>query len=212
MHGIGFLIVGAKPKFGAGFTGVMPYAYATSDRQISVGKMLFVAYLPFVSLSVIFIALAYAFPQYYTWFLVGFVGNFSGAIADLWIAGKMFQFLKFNNVLVQDTKIGLDVYSSDPGLAKLIKKQDEKTEDKTPFYKTWVVTTFSLLAIQLIAPVIMMWFGFKGSFTFGSQFFNLFVANVADDGFFFQLELLSPILAGGLTALVYTLALRFRKK
>ena len=32
MHGVGFIIAGAKPRFGVGIAGVMPIAYATADK------------------------------------------------------------------------------------------------------------------------------------------------------------------------------------
>lgn len=36
VHGLGFLLSGAKPKFGVGFVGIMPFAYATSGSNSKI--------------------------------------------------------------------------------------------------------------------------------------------------------------------------------
>ncbi len=48
LHGVGFLLAGARQKFGVGVAGFLPIAYATSNSKVRVLNMLLVGYLPLV--------------------------------------------------------------------------------------------------------------------------------------------------------------------
>ena len=109
-HGIGFMLNGARPTFGAGIEGMMPYCYATSRTKLSVHAMLLVAYLPIVMLSVVFITLAYLLPDYQSWCMGGFLANLGGSIGDLWIASKTWKYRTRDDIMVLDTKTGVEIY------------------------------------------------------------------------------------------------------
>lgn len=113
VHGVGFKLSGVKPTYGAGFTSLLPYFYTTSKDKVPLRAMLVTAYLPFVVLSVLFIALGIAFPQYRQIALIGFTANFAGAVGDIWLASKLWKYLPFNNVMILDIKSGVEIYSSD---------------------------------------------------------------------------------------------------
>lgn len=63
LHGLGFMLAGAKPKFGVALLGVMPAAYATAEGKISIKGVLLTLHLPLVVLSVIFIVAVQNFPS-----------------------------------------------------------------------------------------------------------------------------------------------------
>jgi hypothetical protein len=113
VHGIGFKLSGVKPSYGAGLTSLMPYFYATSKEKVPLRVMLMTAYLPFVVLSIIFIALGVALPQYRQIALIGFTANFAGAVGDIWLASKLWKYLAFKDVMILDIKSGVEIYSSD---------------------------------------------------------------------------------------------------
>ena len=132
LHGLGFLLGGAKPVFGVGFIGILPFAYATSATRVPLRMMLFTAYLPFVVLSVLFVVLGLIYPAHQDIFMVGFLGNFTGAIGDLWIAQKLWKYLKFNDVMILDTKSGTEIYSNNETALKLSKKNGEPARCTAP--------------------------------------------------------------------------------
>lgn len=111
LHGVGFLLGGVKPAYGAGVSGFMPYFYATSKQKVRLKPMLVTAYLPFVLLSVFFIVLGLAFPEYRQIATIGFVANFTGAVGDLWVASKLWKYLRFKDVMVLDKRGGIEVYN-----------------------------------------------------------------------------------------------------
>lgn len=199
LHGLGFLIGGAKPRFGVGVVGILPLAYATSDHRLPLKNMLVVAYLPFVALSIVFIALAYLFPEYSALFMVGFVGNFSGAIGDIWIASKMLKYLRFKDAMVLDTKTGTNVYSDSPEAAESGLVSMEKEKATTPFWKVAGTAFFLIAFISVIVPIIMLWSGFSGYFKLGYGELYLFMVNNSDAETVAAFNLL-PAVVGGLLA------------
>lgn len=126
LHGLGFMLAGVKPTFGAGITNLMPYAYATSKQKLPLKQMLVTAYLPAVVLSILFIALGLAFPEHHILFLAGFLANLTGAVGDFWIASKLWKYLRFKDVMILDTKLGTEVYTSDKRAVELASKSIKK--------------------------------------------------------------------------------------
>lgn len=181
-HGFGFLIAGARPKFGVGFAGVVPVAYATSDTKIRLPAMLFTAYLPFVFLSVIFLMIARLFPQYQALAMIGFISNFSGAVGDLWIASKLWKYLQFKDVQVLDRKDGVEVYSDSKKALAVGERSTKKTEEKGTFGKLWAISSIVIIAVQLLMPALMTLLGFEGNFRLGFKSFFFFEMTANPDG------------------------------
>jgi hypothetical protein len=91
LHGLGFIVFGGRPKFGAGVKGVMPYFFATNPgRRFTWGPTLVIGVLPLVVIDVVALALAgsstFAVPA-----MLAFALNTSGAVADLWIIAVILQ-------------------------------------------------------------------------------------------------------------------------
>lgn len=207
VHGLGFLLSGAKPKFGVGFVGIMPFAYATSgsNSKIPLKKMLVTAYLPFVLLSIIFILLASAIPGYVSLLMVGFVGNFAGAIGDIWIASKLLKYLRYSDTLVVDTKSGVDVYSSSAQAAVIGAASMAKQKINTPFWRVACIAFVLIMAISALVPMIMSWSGFHGVFTLGAGVFYLFTIDTTGTNFMASFNLLPALVGGVLAGVLFTI-------
>ena len=215
LHGVGFMVAGAKPKFGVGIAGIMPIAYATSSKKLTIPSMLIVAYLPFIALSSFFISLALLRPEYQQIALIGFLGNFTGAVGDLWIASKLYKYLKFPDVLLKDTKSGIEVYSSNQQAQELAKHSLSSDTRRLKFGKQWAITSLWLFGLQILLPVILPLIGFNKSIKFGFGEFYLFeIVNASDgtpSGATFNLA--APIIIGLTFTLLFNMfeKLRFRK-
>lgn len=215
LHGIGFIIAGAKPKFGVGIAGIMPIAYATSSKKLSIPSMLIVAYLPFIALSLFFISLALIRPEYQQIALIGFLGNFTGAVGDLWIASKLYKYLKFSDVLLKDTQSGIEVYSSDKHAQDLAKRAFSSDTRERKFGKQWAIASLWVFGFQILLPVILPLIGFNDSIKFGFGEFYLFeivnTSNGNPSGATFNLA--APIIIGLTFTLLLNMfeKLRFRK-
>lgn len=122
MHGAGFWLAGAKPSFGIGFG----YFYATANQRVPLKTMLVTAYLPFIVLSALFLALALAFPVYQQIFSFAFISNFVGSVGDLWAASRLWKYLRFKDVEILDQKSGMVVYSSDKKALSVVVKPSKK--------------------------------------------------------------------------------------
>ncbi len=167
LHGVTFRLSGARPRFGVGTVGFIPIAYATSDTKVKVPNMLLVAYTPFVVLSVFFVCIARIAPQYQSLAMICFLGNFTGAVGDLWIASKLWKYLPFKDAVVLDKKSGIEVYSDNKAaMAKGI-KATKKSETKSNFGKNWAISSLSIMFGQLLLPVFMTILGFNGNYRVG---------------------------------------------
>ena len=210
LHGIGFMIAKAKPRFGVGLAGVMPIAYATADKRISVRSMLMVAYLPLIVLSVFFILLAVIYPEYQQIALIGFLGNFTGAVGDAWMASKLWKYINIKDVLVRDTKAGIEIYSTNKIALAIASRSKEKEVRRLQFGKQWAIASIAILGVQILTPIILVIVGFKGNFKLGYGEFYLFETTVGDGGATAgaTFNLLAPILMG----LLFTFMLRTIQK
>ncbi len=182
LHGVGFLMAGARPRFGVGIIGIMPIAYASSDSKVKVPGMLFTAYLPFVLLSVIFIAVARIFPQYQALVMIGFIGNFAGAVGDLWIASKLWKYLPYKDVLVHDIKNGIEIFSDNKQAAIKGAKATKKALRTGTFAKNWAVCFLVIMIIQLFMPALLSALDFEGNFRFGFENFYFFEMTLDQQG------------------------------
>jgi Putative zincin peptidase len=85
LHGVGFLIFGGRPKFGAGIKGGAPYLFATCPgRRFSWGRMVAIGALPLVVIDLATLALAGYSPLVVP-AMLAFAFNTAGAVADLWM-------------------------------------------------------------------------------------------------------------------------------
>jgi hypothetical protein len=86
-HGLGFLLVGAAPRFSAGFKGGMPFLFTTSPgRRLTRSRMLVVGALPLALIDLVALALGFYAPTVITGMLI-FTLNTAGAAGDLWMLG-----------------------------------------------------------------------------------------------------------------------------
>lgn len=205
LHGLGFLIGGAKPTFGVGAIGIVPFAYATSGQRLPLKSMLVTAYLPFVVLSIAFLCLGVVFPQHQDLLLVGFLANFSGAVGDLWIASKLWKYLRYKDAMVQDTKSGTEVYSSNKNAYAAGNISQSKLRDPSSWGKTISISIGIVLAIQLLIPMILIVTGFTGSFQLGLDSLYLFKVDTSSDAAGAQLNLLAGVVAGMISGIVFSI-------
>jgi hypothetical protein len=85
LHGLGFALVGARPRFSAGLRGGMPYLFTTSPGQrLERLSMLLVGVLPFLLLDLVGLALGAYAPARLIGLIV-FALNTGGAAGDLWL-------------------------------------------------------------------------------------------------------------------------------
>ena len=211
LHGFGFLLGGAKPVFGVGFIGILPFAYATSATRVPLRKMLFTAYLPFVVLSVLFVVLGLIYPAHQDIFMVGFLGNFTGAIGDLWIAQKLWKYLKFNDVMILDTKSGTEIYSNNETALKLSKKTASlpDVQPQSSWSMVALLSTGVILLIQVLVPVILTSTGYRGSYKLGFDGLYLFSVNITGDSYSTELNLLPGVAGGLLAGLIFYILTRY---
>ncbi len=174
LHGLGFMLAGAKPKFGVALLGVMPAAYATAEGKISIKGVLLTLHLPLVVLSVIFIVAVRIFPQYQALFLIGFIGNFAGAVGDLWISSRLWKYLAFKGAYVIDGIEGTSVYSENKKAIELGKKAQIKKQKSNKVYSAFIIVFTIILIIQLFGSMLVSWFGINETFRLGFKNFFLF--------------------------------------
>jgi hypothetical protein len=91
LHGVGFLIFGGRPKFGAGIKGGAPYLFATCPgRRFSWGRTVVIGALPLVIIDLATLALAGYSPLVVP-AMLAFAFNTAGAVADLWMITVILQ-------------------------------------------------------------------------------------------------------------------------
>jgi hypothetical protein len=212
MHGVGFIIAGAKPRFGVGIAGVMPIAYATSDKPIKIHQMLLVAYLPFVTLSVFFVLLAVVRPQYQGIALIGFLGNFTGAVGDLWISSKLWKYIKIKNLQVKDTKSGIEIYSSDKKAVQIAARSKNKEISRLNFGKEWAIASLILFGVQILTPVLLSVVGFNKSIKLGFGELYLFETTTKSSGetIAVSFNLFAPVVIGLLFIIILRTIQKFK--
>jgi hypothetical protein len=91
LHGVGFLVFGGRPKFGAGIKGGVPYLFATCPgRRFTWGRTLVIGALPLVLIDLAALALAGYSPLVIP-AMLAFAFNTAGAVADLWLIAVILQ-------------------------------------------------------------------------------------------------------------------------
>jgi hypothetical protein len=91
VHGVGFLIFGGHPKFGAGIRGGAPYLMTTCPgMRFSRGRMLTIGALPLAAIDIAMLALAGYGPLVVP-AMLAFAFNTAGAVGDLWLIAVILQ-------------------------------------------------------------------------------------------------------------------------
>ena len=91
LHGVGYLMFGGRPRFGAGIKGAAPYFYATCQGQrFGWGQFLVIGTLPLVVIDVVAIGLAWYSPLAVA-AMLAFALNTAAAVGDLWIIALILQ-------------------------------------------------------------------------------------------------------------------------
>ncbi len=91
LHGVGFLLFGGRPKFGAGVKGGAPYFFAMCPgKRFTWGRFLVIGALPLVVIDVAALALAGYSPLVVP-AILAFAFNTAGAVGDLWMIGVILQ-------------------------------------------------------------------------------------------------------------------------
>lgn len=84
VHGLAIRWFGGTPRYGVGLAHfVLPYAYATTDRQFSRNQFVVVALAPLVVLTVVGVSLMIVFE--WAWLIVPLAANAGGAVGDCWM-------------------------------------------------------------------------------------------------------------------------------
>ena len=116
IHGLFFWIFGGRPRYGVGMiTWFLPYAYATSPLdRFTLLQMSVISLAPFFWISALSLLSMSIWPAVSTYAGIAFVGNFSGAVGDLWLVRQIWRFHGCRDVRFVDEKDALAVYSSAP--------------------------------------------------------------------------------------------------
>lgn len=109
LHGLGMVVVGARPRFGAGVMSPgLPYLYTTSDGHLFTRlQYLVIAAAPnlLINLGLLWLI---AFGPHATWFVVPFAVHLSGGIGDAWLCWATL--VERPGTLVEDQRAGIRVY------------------------------------------------------------------------------------------------------
>lgn len=91
LHGVGYLMFGGRPRFGAGIKGAAPYLYVTcSGKRFGWGQFLVIGTLPLAVIDVVTVAIAWYSPLTVA-AMLAFALNTAAAAGDLWIIALILQ-------------------------------------------------------------------------------------------------------------------------
>ena len=201
IHGLAFWLFGGKVKYGVGLAGyVLPYAYATAeDQPFSLGQMMVVGLSPFIVLCSLSALVTLLWPATAPYAGVVFVGNFAGAVGDLWLLSKLAHFKGLGRVTVVDNKTAMSVYSSDQrasSVASGMKARSLKSNPVNRFLGEWIVASAVVASIALALPVLLGMVNFSGHFILGPSHFALLEITSAKAQASFTFNYLPAVAAG----------------
>lgn len=91
LHGVGYLMFGGRPTFGAGIKGAAPYLYATCQgKRFGWAQFLVIGTLPLIVIDLVAVALAWYSPLTVA-AMLAFAFNTASAVGDLWIIALILQ-------------------------------------------------------------------------------------------------------------------------
>jgi len=216
IHGLFFKLFGGKPTYGAGvMCRILPYFYATAGKKpYSYRQMAVVALAPLFILCIGSVVSAIVFPSTVGYALVVFVGNFAGAVGDLWLLSKLRLFRKLDSVHFVDTKNSIDVYSTNKLTSEIQSYIDKENapSNGNNFSKLWfksfiVVFIFYILSFPAISLLAK-----DTSVIIGPSWFPLLEVNNTPDNIEASFNFLSPIIISFLFAAIYSQLLKRRIK
>ncbi len=205
VHGVFFRLFGGAPKYGAGITHGLPYAYATSpgDRFLP-HQMYQIAAAPLVLLTAAAVATGLLAPGLAAPAIVVVVGNVSGAVGDIWMMVQMRRFTSCSEVTFEDTRAGLVVYSHDPRATALAcELRAAKESSRHHYVLNAVGATLVLMFAAVIVPAILRLVGASSDVVIGPDWFSLVEYRPTAGGFNFQVSLLPPVLGGIIFSLAH---------
>lgn len=91
LHGLGMLVLRARPRFGAGVMSPgLPYVYTTSEGHLFTRwQYIVIAALPNVLLNVVLLLLMLVGPAP-SWWVIPFALHLSGGVGDMWLCWAAF--------------------------------------------------------------------------------------------------------------------------
>jgi len=202
IHGLFFKLFKGSPTFGVGVQYFMPYAYASSvGDKFTYRQMSVIGLSPFVLISAATLLLGFIIPAWVPYLAVAFVGNFSGAVGDLWMWTKLQKFRGISDVLIEDQAKGLAVYSDNNSAAEIARKmttKEEKLDHSNNFTSTWLRAFFGFLVLAMFAPLALSTLGFGGNVQIGPDWLPLvsYIDNLDTKEFSLEINFLGPIIAG----------------
>ncbi len=208
VHGFLFKIFGGEPQYGVGLMyKFFPYAYATSPGQpYGYYQMILIGLSPLFVVCTIALVVAALVPSLASYAAIAFVGNFAGAIGDIWLMGRLVRFRGANNLTFIDMKNGIEVHGSGDKADKIVKifsVTDNPDTKKSKFMSRWLTSAALLVLVSSLLPFILSVLQFEGKILIGPEQFPLFeyVNNSQEKSFTFNPW---PMVIAGLAfALIY---------
>jgi hypothetical protein len=217
IHGVFFRIYGGRPKYGVGLMyHFFPYAYATSPGQpYTLKQMLVIGMSPLIIICGLAVLAAFLIPSITPYAAVVFVGNFAGAIGDMWLVRQILRFKKVKDLVFLDLKNGIAVHGKGSEAKPVIEKMKQLDNPNTPaakVTKVWITSALVISGVAVFMPVIFALIAFNGHVLIGPSQFPLFEYEATDKTSSYQLGIF-PILIGSLVyALLYTFIRRRKSK
>lgn len=215
VHGFFFKFFGCNPKYGVGLMYYFfPYAYATSPGQpYTLKQMSVIGMSPFFLICTLAVFVAIFVPSTAPYAAIAFVGNFAGAIGDMWLMRQIWRFRKLKNLVFVDLKNGIAVHgtgnAAKPVIAKL-QKIDNPESTTVKVIMAWITSSLVIGTLAMLLPILLALFKFSGHILIGPSQFPLFEYVSTDKTSSFQLGFL-PILVGSFIFAVLYIWIRNRK-
>lgn len=109
LHGLGMLMAGARPRFGAGVMSPgLPYLYTTSEgHRFDRLHYVVIAALPNVAINLALVALMVWGPEP-AWWVIPFAVHLSGGVGDMWLCWA--SMAERPGTLIEDQRGGIRVH------------------------------------------------------------------------------------------------------
>jgi hypothetical protein len=146
IHAAFVRLFGGRPRFGAGVKGGMPYLYVTDPgRRFSRNRFLVITLAPLVLIDAFALALILVRPSW-SWAAPALVGNTSGAVGDLWVAGLLVRFPSWAQV--EDRTLGLAVWPAHGHSREEVRAHaPQRTVALPAWISAWVLSTLAIFAV-----------------------------------------------------------------
>lgn len=197
VHGLFFKIFGGSPTYGAGISGILPYAYATSvGDRFTPRQMYAIGAAPLFLVTSLAVGAGLAFPAAVPYMLLAVVINVGGAIGDLWLMREMARFSGLSNVTFEDRRDGLAVFTCDPKALDISDELASRAGSASfgvRFIAAFAVCTF----LTLLIPAFLAVMNISDPVRIGPEGFALFEYTSTSSEVAVELNLL-PAMAAAL--------------